>query len=69
MKNARVLMIDDNIKLIDAVKEYFKNNKEIDVVLEAHDGLEGYETIKNNLNNFDVVLLDLIMPKKMVSMF
>lgn len=64
MKNARVLMIDDNIKLIDAVKEYFKNNKEIDVVLEAHDGLEGYETIKNNLNNFDVVLLDLIMPKK-----
>lgn len=64
MNKVRVLMIDDNVKLINAVKEYFKNNEDVSIVLEAYDGLEGYETIKNNLNDFDVILLDLIMPHK-----
>ena len=57
-------MIDDNVKLIDAVKEYFKNNNDINVVLEAYDGLEGFEIIKNKIDQFDIILLDLIMPKK-----
>ncbi len=64
MKNIRVLMIDDNVKLIDAVKEYFKNNDDINVVLEAYDGLDGFEIIKNKTDQFDIILLDLIMPKK-----
>ncbi len=64
MKNIRILMIDDNVKLIDAVKEYFKNNNDINVVLEAYDGLEGFEIIKNKIDQFDIILLDLIMPKK-----
>ena len=64
MKNIRILMIDDNIKLIDAVKEYFKNNEEVNVVLEAHDGLQGMELIKTKTDEFDIILLDLIMPKK-----
>ena len=57
-------MIDDNVKLIDAVKEYFKNNEEVKVVLEAYNGLEGMEIIKNKTDEFDIILLDLIMPKK-----
>ena len=60
----RILMIDDNVKLIDAVKEYFKNNNEVKVVLEAYNGLEGIELIKNKQDGFDIILLDLIMPKK-----
>ncbi len=64
MKNIRILMIDDNIKLIDAVKEYFKNNEEVNVVLEAYDGLQGMELIKTKTDEFDIILLDLIMPKK-----
>ena len=64
MKNIRILMIDDNVKLIDAVKEYFKNNNDIDLVLEAYNGLEGFEIIKNKTDQFDIILLDLIMPKK-----
>lgn len=64
MKKTRVLMIDDNAKLIDAVKEYFKNSDKIDVVLEAHDGEEGLIKIKNNIDEYDVIVLDLIMPKK-----
>lgn len=59
----RVLMIDDNVKLIDAVKEYFKNSDKIQIVDEAYDGLEGFKKISEN-TNYDVILLDLIMPKK-----
>lgn len=57
-------MIDDNVRLIGAVKEYFKNNEEIKITMEAHDGLEGFEMVKNNQDDYDMILLDLIMPKK-----
>lgn len=64
MKKIKVLMIDDNVNLIDAVKESFKNNDKIEFVLEAHDGKEGFEVIKNKQNEYDLIILDLIMPEK-----
>ena len=57
-------MIDDNVKLIEAVKESFKDNDKIEFVLEAHDGKEGFEVIKNKQNEYDLIILDLIMPEK-----
>ncbi len=62
MDKVKVLMIDDNVQLIEAVKEYFKSSKQIEVVEEAYDGVEGFEKIQKS--NYDVVILDLIMPKK-----
>lgn len=64
MNKIRILMIDDNVKLIEAVKEYFKNSDEIKIVLEEHNGLDGFETAKNKIDEYDIILLDLIMPKK-----
>lgn len=64
MNKIRVLMIDDNDKLIDAVKEGFKNNENIEIVLEAYDGRVGFELIKNKQNEYDLIILDLIMPEK-----
>ena len=64
MKQIRVLMIDDNEKLIDAVKEAFKNNDNIKFVLEAHNGREGFEIIKSKEYEYDIIILDLIMPEK-----
>lgn len=64
MKKIRVLMIDDNKQLVDMVKEYFSSHAVISLDLVANDGVEGIEVIKNNLGNFDLILLDLIMPKK-----
>ena len=64
MKQIKVLMIDDNESLVNMVKEYFKENKNIEISLEAYDGLEGYRLIEENKNDYDVVILDLIMPKK-----
>ena len=64
MKKIRLLMVDDNIELIGMVKEYFKNHASIEVVLEAHDGVEGINIAKQKKDLYDVLLVDLIMPKK-----
>ena len=64
MEKIKVLMIDDNINLVEMVKEYFKENENIKIELTAHDGVEGLEKIEQEKGKYDVVLLDLIMPKK-----
>lgn len=63
MEKINALMIDDNINLIKMVKEYFQGSN-IDVCLEAHDGLDGINKIENNLDRFDLIILDLVMPNK-----
>ncbi|MBO5376401.1 MAG: sporulation transcription factor Spo0A [Bacilli bacterium] len=64
MNNIKVLMIDDNVELIKMVKEYFSDHATININLEAYDGVDGLKLIKENQCDYDVVILDLIMPKK-----
>lgn len=64
MKKIRVLMIDDNVNLTEMVKEYFKDNKKIEITNCFYNGQEGLKEIENHGNDYDIVLLDLIMPKK-----
>lgn len=64
MNNIKVLMIDDNVELVKMVKEYFSDHADISMILEAYDGQEGIKLIKENQSDYDVVILDLIMPKK-----
>ena len=64
MEKIRVLMIDDNQSLVDMVKEYFDSHSKIEVVLSCKDGEEGLDTIINKGSEYDVILLDLVMPKK-----
>ena len=63
MEKIRVLMVDDNISLIEMIKEYFKSSN-VSIVLEAHDGLEGIKLIEEKQDMYDVIVLDLIMPNK-----
>ena len=63
MKKINVLVVDDNVKLVDMIKEYFLNSKEIEIKYTANDGVEGLEILKNE-NDIDVAVLDLIMPNK-----
>ena len=64
MKKTNVLMIDDNVELVNMVKEYFDTNKEITISLAAFDGAEGMDMIVHNQDRYDVILLDLITPRK-----
>lgn len=60
----KVLMVDDNVSLVEMIKEYFKNSDKIKIALEAYDGKEGIEVIESKQNEYDIIILDLIMPKK-----
>ena len=64
MEKIKLLMVDDNVNLVEMVKEYFKEHELIEVVYSANDGLEGIELIEKEQDNFDVLILDLIMPNK-----
>ena len=64
MKKIRVLMIDDNQALVEMVKEYFSDHKQIEVSLCCKDGEEGLKTIINESDKYDIILLDLVMPVK-----
>lgn len=64
MEKINILMIDDNINLIKMVKEYFSNNESVDIAFEAHNGLEGINVLEENKDKIDLLILDLIMPKK-----
>lgn len=64
MDKIKVLMIDDNVSLVDMVREYFSDHKRIEIVDCAYDGEEGLNKIVNSGDSYDLVLLDLIMPKK-----
>ena len=63
MEDIKVLIIDDNTSLINMVKEYFAGSS-ICIKYEAYNGLEGINILEDNIDDIDVVLLDLIMPKK-----
>ena len=59
-KMYNVLIDDDNLQIVSILKEYCKKNN-FNVTL-AHDGEETLKKIRNN--KFDIVLLDIMMPKK-----
>ena len=63
MEKTRVLVIDDNESLINMIKEYFKDNESISIVLSANDGLEGLEKIGNNQDKFTFYWYDKIGDK------
>lgn len=64
MNKIKVMAVDDNISMIEMIKEYFKDHREIEITCTANDGIEALEKIKTEAGNYDVILLDLIMPRK-----
>ena len=64
MKKTRVLVVDDNKSLVEMIKEYFTERPEVTISLEAYDGTEGIRLIEKKQDEYDIILLDLIMPNK-----
>lgn len=56
---ATILIVDDEERIREVVKEYCLMEKY--EVIEASDGLEALEMVKNN--NIDLIVLDIMMPK------
>ena len=60
----KLLIIDDNIKLVEMIEEFFEGNDAIDVSLKAYSGEDGFKLIEKEQDNYDAIILDLIMPGK-----
>jgi len=60
----RILMIDDNTSLVEMLTEYFSEHQKIEVALTCSDGEEGLKAVLEHENEYDIILLDLVMPKK-----
>ena len=58
----KVLVVDDNEVSVNMIMKYFNGVNEIEIVGRALNGVEAIECINNK--EFDVMLLDLIMPVK-----
>lgn len=61
MSKTTVLLVDDNVRIINSLKEIILGDSELEVIGSAEDGEEGLRMIAEKKP--DVVLLDLIMPK------
>ena len=64
MTKQRLLVVDDNMNLIHMMKNYCNGSEKIEIKYEAHDGEAGMDIIRNKTDDFDLILLDLIMPNR-----
>lgn len=63
MESANILVVDDEPLNLDIIKEFLTSKGEPYIVETANDGLEAMEKLEADLNKYDVVLLDRMMPK------
>lgn len=59
----KVVAIDDNEAVLSGVKKYFKGSEVVEVVGLFADGKEGLNYLIKNKDDYDVVLLDILLPK------
>lgn len=63
MNKIKLLLVDDNKELVTMIEEYFSSNHAVEVAFTASNGEEGLNIIRNHTEEFDLIILDLIMPK------
>ena len=64
MKTTKVLIIDENKEVVEVIRKNFRSHATIEVVLEANDGEKGLELIRSKQNEYDLIIMDLVLPKK-----
>jgi two-component system response regulator (stage 0 sporulation protein A) len=62
MKN--ILVVDDNTNFVNMLIRYFKNNPRINIKYIGEDGEKGLKILIEHKDDIDLILLDLVMPKK-----
>ena len=65
MKNkVRVLLVDSDSEQLRSIEKYFSSHAVIEVVRTFDDGIKADNYIKNNMNDFDIVVMDVLLPNK-----
>ena len=64
MNKQKLLVVDDNVSLVNMIRNYSSKSDKIELKYEAYDGKEGIEVFLKNQDDIDLILLDLIMPNK-----
>ncbi len=62
-KEIRVFVVDDNQNVVKAVEEYLSSHVSINVVGKASDGEEALAKLTSQKDNYDLIVIDLIIPK------
>ncbi len=60
-RGLKILAIDDDFINLKLIHSMLKNNPDVAEVIEAKDGLNGINKVKNS-DNIDLILLDIKMP-------
>ena len=65
MEKVKLLLVDDNKQLLSMIEEYFSSNHAgIEVLYTAENGEKGLEILNEHGDEIDLIVLDLVMPKK-----
>ncbi len=59
----KVVAIDDNEAVLSSVRKYFKSSDVVKVVGCFNNGKEGLKYLINNHDDYDVILMDILMPQ------
>lgn len=59
----KVLAVDDNAVHVSLLKKYFNGSEKIEVIGSASNGAEVIEILKSGVLDFDIMVLDLVMPQ------
>ncbi len=63
MENINLIVVDGNKEVTSSIKKYFEVRSDINVVSCFEDGERALEFIINNNNEFDAIIMDLVIPK------
>ena len=61
---SKIMLVDDNEVIIDLYERTIENISNAEVVAVAKNGEEAIEILENNVENIDLIILDIVMPKK-----
>lgn len=62
-EKVKVLIIDDNETMISNIEQYFSSHAVIEILGKAYNGKEGMEQILKNHNQYDLIIMDVLMPE------
>lgn len=63
MENVNLVIVDNNLAVSSSIKKYLEVKNEVNVVACIKDGEEALEYLVNHQNDYDVIILDLVLPK------